>query len=108
MALNKAKRELQVCLGTVAANGTISGGFGLSNGASGTGSCTLSDTSLYTFVWPKAFNVAPAVSIAHASAVRHEIATTTTGCTVRLYAYDSTTKTASIFTIQAMGYGDAR
>jgi hypothetical protein len=107
MAMNKAKRELQICLGNVAANGTVSGGFGLTNGTTGTGSCTLSDTSLYTFVWPQAFKVAPAVSVAHASAVRHEIATTTTGCTVRLYGYGGTTKTASIFTILAMGYGNA-
>lgn len=108
MALNKAKRELMIVTGNVSTAGTVSAAFGMINGASGTGSCTLSDTSLYTFVWPKAFAQIPTVVVGiETASLRYEVTPSTTGCTVRTYSYNGTTKTAAKFSLVAIGYGNA-
>lgn len=107
MALNKAKRELSIVSGNVSATGTVSEGFMLTDGASATGSCTLSDTSLYTFTWPVAFREKPVVTVS-SNTTGARIATitpSTTGCAVRFLSYDGTTKTAAAFGIMAIGRG---
>jgi len=109
MSLNKATRELMVVKGQVSTAGTVTLGFGLTNGASGTGGCTLSDTSLYTFAWEQAFDEIPsvAVSIETAGLRANAITPSTTGCTVQTMTYNGTTKTAAKFTIMAIGRGKA-
>ena len=101
----KALKEITTLACKTAANGTVVNISGFVAGATGTGSCTLSDTSLYTYTFPRAFIAAPAISVAVETAgLRVDAAvTTTTGCTVSLMTYNGTTKTAGIHSLIVKG-----
>jgi hypothetical protein len=102
MSLNKLVRQGKILSARSAANGTLTACHGFEAGASG--SCALTDTSLYTYTFPRAFSVAPVVVAAPETAsVRLEVSSSTTGATVRSYSYNGTTKTAAIHDIIVIG-----
>jgi hypothetical protein len=102
--MKKAVKEATLIACKTAANGTVVNITGFKSGATGTGSCTLTDTSLYTYTFPRAFAAAPAASVVTETAsVRTEVATTTTTCVVRIFSYNGTTKTAGIHTLTIVG-----
>jgi hypothetical protein len=103
--MKRAVKEATMLACKTAANGTVVNITGFKAGASGTGSCTLSDTSLYTFTFPRAFKTAPAVTcdVETAGLRKNAVVSTTTGCTVQLMDYGGTTKTAGIFMLTVVG-----
>ena len=103
----KATRTQRLCHAEVSAAGTVSNGEGLVNGATGVGSCTLSDTSLYTFDITGLFKEVPRV---YASAVNttdevrmHVISRSITSIVIRGTNTDTNAKTASAFYVDMVG-----
>jgi len=108
-SLLDALRKLNIMFATVASNGTVSNAYGgLVNGTTGVGSCTLSDTSLFTFAWPIAFKRVPMmlvfpITTNNIIANSVGVPSTTAGVVRTSQANDGTTKTAAAFLIVVIG-----
>lgn len=86
-------------------DGTLTKTIGFVAGVSGTGSCTNSDTSLYTFTLPKTLKYEPQVIVHMETAERAWMveSISTSAVAIRTTAVDGTTKTTCAFRILVIG-----
>jgi len=110
MSLNKQVREKTIMACSTDVAGAVTQGENLTNGASGTGSCTLSDTSLYTYAYSRTFARIPQVIVTVTTADARELVAHVTdgtgrysGCTIRGKAYNGAGNLAIAHQLMVIG-----
>lgn len=102
-SLNKVVREQTLYAGHVATDGALTLAVGLTNGASATGSNTLTDTSLNTITLPKTMPELGKILVTMATSGIAVATPSTTAPTIRTYNVDGTTKAAHAFDFIILG-----